>query len=257
MFSYAVANLFALVALFNQKLFRSVLPRATLRELLGFGTITQVSSVVHLLNKRLGYYFISKTLGLGAVGVYSSGVQLAEGLRLIGQSIALVQMSAISNRDDNEFAKQLTLQLLKLSFVLTLGGVLILNIIPASWYGMIFGRDFQEIKTIVLCLSPGVLALAANAVFSHFFSGSGIPTYNLKASFTGFVISVLALLFLIPYFGMNGAAISASLAYIAAIIYQWFVFRKLTNSSLQDLLISSKDIRTILASLKHFMRQQQ
>lgn len=257
MFSYAVANLFALVALLNQKLFRSVLPRATLRELLGFGTITQVSSVVHLLNKRLGYYFISKILGLGAVGVYSSGVQLAEGLRLIGQSIALVQMSAISNRDDKEFAKQLTLQLLKLSFVLTLGGVLILNIIPASWYGMIFGRDFQEIKTIVLCLSPGVLALAANAVFSHFFSGSGIPTYNLKASFTGFVISVLALLFLIPYFGMNGAAISASLAYIAAIIYQWFVFRKLTNSSLQDLLISSKDIRTILASLKHFMRQQQ
>jgi len=257
MFSYAVANLFALVALFNQKLLTSALPRATLRELLGFGTITQVSSVVHLLNKRLGYYFISKTLGLGAVGVYSSGVQLAEGLRLIGQSIALVQMSAISNRDDKEFAKQLTLQLLKLSFVLTLGGVLILNIIPASWYGMIFGRDFQEIKAIVLCLSPGVLALAANAVFSHFFSGSGIPTYNLKASFTGFVVSVLALLLLIPYFGMNGAAISASLAYIAAIIYQWYVFRKLTNSSLQDLLISSKDIRTILASLKHFMRQQQ
>lgn len=257
MFSYAIANLIAIVTLTNQKIFTSVLPGAKLSELLGFGAITQVSSVVHLLNKRLGYYFISKTLGLGSVGVYSSGVQLAEGLRLIGQSIALVQMSAISNHDNNEFAKQLTLQLLKLSFVLTLGGVLILNIIPAEWYGMIFGRDFEGIKTIVFFLSPGVLALAANAVFSHFFSGSGIPTYNLKASITGFIVSLLALVSLIPLFGMNGAAISASLAYIAAIIYQWIVFRRLTNSTLQDLIIQAHDIRTIIASFKHFFRQHQ
>jgi O-antigen/teichoic acid export membrane protein len=210
-----------------------------------------------MLNKRLGYYFISKTLGLSSVGVYSSGAQLAEGLRLIGQSIALVQMSAISNSNDKDFAKQLTLQLLKLSFILTFSGVLILNLIPATWYGMIFGRDFQDIKTIILCLSPGVLALAANAVFSHFFSGSGIPAFNLKASFAGFIVSLLALLLLIPFIGMNGAAISASLAYMTAIIYQWFVFRKLTKSSLHDLIIRVKDIRTITASLKHFLRQNQ
>ncbi|MDV7401699.1 hypothetical protein RZS08_60330, partial [Arthrospira platensis SPKY1] len=95
--------------------------------------MTQLSSIVHTLNKRLGFYVLKNITGLGALGVYHSGTQLTEGMRLIGQSIALVQISSLSNRDDKAYAKNLSIQLLKFSVLLTALSVIVLLLLPSSF----------------------------------------------------------------------------------------------------------------------------
>ncbi len=243
--SYLITFLLGLVMIINVLRHDSIKENATLKEMLHFGLMTQLSSITHLLNKRLGFYFIRNISGFGALGVYHSGTQVTEGLRIIGQSIALVQMSAISNSNDKQYAKVLTLQLLKLSVLLTFLGVLMIAFIPTSFFTHFFGKDFGEIKTVFIFLSPGVIALSANAIFSHFFSGIGIPKYNFYASIVGLLIIVPSVIILVPAFGIEGAAGSTSLAYLSAIVYQWSVFQKTTQTKGSELLLNREDLKFI------------
>lgn len=80
-----------------------------MKEMLHFGTIIQLSSLLSLLNKRLSFYFIKSFSNISDVGIYNSGTQVSECTKLIGHSIALVQFSKISNLKDEKKAAQLTI----------------------------------------------------------------------------------------------------------------------------------------------------
>jgi O-antigen/teichoic acid export membrane protein len=213
-----------------------------IRKLFHFGILTQLSSIAHLINKRLSFFVLKQYLGLAPVGIYNSGAQLTEGLRLIGQSISLVQFSSLSNSDSKEYARKLSIQLLKFSVILTTLALLVLIAIPEQWYSFIFGREFGDIRLVIISLSPGVIFLAANTIFTHYFSGTGIPKYNLYASLIGLIITIPAVFFFISRWQLAGAGWSASAAYGAAVIYQWFVFKRLTGTYFIEILPNRQDL---------------
>jgi len=211
--------------------------------ILSYGSMTQLSSIAHIINKRLSYFFLKSMTGLGSVGIYNSGVQLTEGLRLIGQSISLVQFSEISNSNDKAASARLSITLMKFSVGLTTLALLVLIAIPRELFEWVFSKEFGDIKIVIFSLAPGVIALAANTIFSHYFSGTGQPRYNLYASLTGLAVTIPSLIILVPRFGLVGAGISASLAYSMAVVYQGWVFHKKTSTDFSDLLINRNDIR--------------
>lgn len=229
------------------------LPDAKLREMLAFGSLTQMSSFVHMLNRRLSFYVVRYFTGNVALGVFNSGVQLTEGFRLIGHSIALVQFSSISNRSDPDYARQVSIQLMKLSIVLTFLVLLLLLLVPSSVFAWVFSREFGQIRIVVAGLAPGVLALSANAIFSHYFSGTGRPKYNLFASLTGFVVVVPALFLLIPALGIFGAALAASLAYIASASYQGIVFTRMNQTGVREWLPGREELDLLKQLAKKLM----
>lgn len=215
---------------------------ATPRIILNYGSMTQLSSIAHMINKRLSYYFLKSLSGIGSVGIYNSGVQLSEGLRLIGQSISLVQFSEISNSKDDQASARLSIVLLKFSVGLTALALLVLIAIPQVVFEWVFSKEFGEIKIVIISLAPGVIALAANTIFSHYFSGTGQPRYNLIASLSGLAVTVPALIMLIPAYGLIGAGLSASLAYTTAVVYQFCVFKKITKTAFKAFLITKEDL---------------
>lgn len=113
-----------------------------LKKVINFGFISFVANIVHIGNKRLSFYVLRYFAGLSALGIYNTGVQLTEGLRVIGQSISLVQFSTISNTADEEYAKSLTIKLMKFTLIdqHLLMTVMYLEIILLRvGIGMIFG----------------------------------------------------------------------------------------------------------------------
>ena len=206
-----------------------------------YGLVTQMANLLSIGNNRLSFYFIRSFAGLPALGIYSAGIQLTEGFKLIGQSIAVVQFSAISNTRDNEYSRILSIRLMKVSMLLTLAAVIIINILPEDFYVWAFSKQFIGIKPVIVSLSPGVLALAANNIFSHYFSGMGEPKVNLIAKMVGFVFTVTLAILLIPPYGFIGAGITASVSYTATVIYQYFVFKKETNTGWAEWLPAKDD----------------
>lgn len=224
--------------------------RETIKEMFKFGSIIQLSTLVSMLNRRLSFLIIKGFWGDAKVGVYNAATQVSEAPKMIGQSIAMVQFSKISNLTDNELAAKITVQLLKTAMVLTAICMFVICVIPTSVYSWLFTADFAEMRIVMIALAPGVVFMAAHTVFCHYFSGVNMPKHNLYAALVGLAVTIPSLYLLIPPFGMVGAGISASLTNLALIIYQWIVFKKINKISAKELLVTKEDVKMLLGEIK-------
>lgn len=198
----------------------------SLKEMLHYGAFMQLSTLVSTLNKRLSLYLLKSHCDERSIGVYASGTQVTEGVNIIGMSIGLVEFSALSNTEKSESASQLTLRLMKISVLLTFAALLVICLLPTSFFEWIFSGEFSDIRTIILLMAPGVVFLSAHTVLYNYFSGTGQPKHNLYASLIGLAVTLVAALVLIPWLGIRGAAVTLSLAYMSMFVYQWLVFRR-------------------------------
>ncbi|MBE0651090.1 MAG: oligosaccharide flippase family protein [Bacteroidales bacterium] len=249
--SWAVSSLLGFISLTkNMKGFSFRFWNDEVKQIFHYGSMTQGANILHLGNKRFSYYLLRILDGFAPLGLFSAAVQLTEGLRLAGQSISLVQFSSISNSRDEDYSKNLTIKSMKFSLMLTLSGLIVLICIPVQTYGAVFGKNFGEIRWIVLALSPGILALAASNIFSHYFSGTGNPKINLLSNLTGFVVMLISAFSLIPVYGYMGAAVTASLSYSASAVHQYIIFRKQTQTVLDEWYLKKEDVTSFVKTIR-------
>lgn len=223
---------------------------STAKEMLQFGSMIQLSTLVTMINRRISYIVIKNVFGDGEVGVYTSGTQVSEATKLIGHSIALVQFSTISNMDDDKKAAAITVTFLKLACVLTAISMFAICLIPKSVFVWIFSDEFAGIKDVLLTLSPGMVFLSVDMVFSHYFSGINKPKYNLYGTLVGLAITIPSISILIPMYGIVGAGISVSLTYFGTILYQWIIFKKINGTRTKELIPTLNDFKTLVTSVK-------
>lgn len=248
---YIVVNICGFICIipyFNDNQHERLIPAA--KEMFSFGSMIQLSTLVTMINRRISYFVIKRFFGMSEVGVYTSGTQVSEATKLIGNSIALVQFSSISNMDDKKKAADLTVTFLKLAVILTALCMIVICLIPKSIYAWIFTPDFAETKDVLVSLTPGMVFMAANMIFSHYFSGVNLPKHNLYGSLVGLLVTIPSIFILIPRYGIIGAGVSVSITYLATIIYQWLVFKKETKVKTIQLLPTLNDFKTLFESLK-------
>jgi len=226
-----------------------------LREIFRLGAILQAANLFQLLNYRLSYYLVDLFAGRGALGIFNLGVQLSEGVWNIPKSLSTVIYSRISNSDDSSYVIKLTLGFFKLSLIITILILTIIILIPQNVFGIIFGAEFTEVKTVILFLAAGIAAISAGMILSHYFSGTGKPHHNTISSGIGLVFTLILSLWLIPIYGLAGAGIAATVSYSATFLYQIIMFRKISGARIRDFMISSNDFKVIKAEINKLMKR--
>ena len=229
--------------------------KAAVKEIFHYGSIMQLGNILQFLNYRVSYYFIEFFLSRAAVGIYSVGVQLSESIWLMAKSIHLVQYTRISNTKDQQYAARLTLNLLKISFLLTLVALVFIMLFLNLFFSLIFKPAFNEVPSIMMAMSAGILIFSVSIILSPYFSGTGKPVHNTISAAVGLVFTLVFSLFLIPRLGLMGAAWAATLAYSAATAYQVVVFIKQAKVTLPDFLLRKRDILSIISEMKTFLKQ--
>ena len=224
--------------------------KSSFKELFHYGAFIQLSTLVSTLNKRLSLYLLKTHCDERSLGVYASGTQVTEGVNIVGQSIGLVEFSALSNTEKKERASQLTLRFLKLSIILTFTALLIICLLPSRFFEWLFSGEFSGIHTVILLIAPGIVFFSAHTILANYFSGTGKPKYNLYASLIGLSVTLVSAFVLIPLLGIRGAAITTTLTYATLFIYQWIVFHKHTGSRLGQLIPNREDWEWVKATVK-------
>jgi O-antigen/teichoic acid export membrane protein len=128
-----------------------------IKEMFRYGFLNQLGHIFQLLSFRISYYLLLSFLGEEEVGVYSTGVSLVESVWVVSRSIATVQYARIANSTDNEYSQRLTVQLLKLSFLISIILLFILSVLPSSFYIRLFGEEFVRVNEVIILLSPGII----------------------------------------------------------------------------------------------------
>ena len=224
----------------------------SLKEMLHYGAFMQLSTLVSTLNKRLSLYLLNIHCDERSIGVYASGTQVTEGVNIVSQSIGLVEFSALSNTENKQRASQLTMRFMKLSVLLTFTAMLVICLLPSTFFEWLFSGEFADVRPVILLMAPGIVFFSAHTVLANYFSGMGKPKYNLFASLIGLSVTLISAFILISTLGILGAAITTTLTYTALFVYQWIVFHKQTGSRLVQLIPNKEDwgwVKTTMKSL--------
>ena len=248
---YSLATLIGWILLFpNLKRQDREPMKDSLKEMLQYGAFMQLSTLVSTLNKRLSLYLLNTHCDERSIGVYASGTQVTEGVNIVGQSIGLVEFSALSNTENKQRASQLTLRFMKLSVLLTFTALLVICLLPTRFFEWIFSGEFSDIHTVILLIAPGIVFFSAHTILANYFSGTGKPKYNLYASLIGLSVTLVSAFVLIPWLGIRGAAITTTLTYSALFVYQWIIFHRHTGCRIMQLIPNRQDWEWLRAEIK-------
>lgn len=222
------------------------------KDAFNYGFFVQSANIFQLLNLRLSYYILDAFAGRASLGLYSAGVQLSEALLLPAKSMSTIQYARISARKEEKYAQRITLLFMKVSVLLTCVGLVVLLILPTSVYQFILGAEFHQVKWTILAMSIGILALSAENILSHYFSGTGRQHKNSASSLIGLILTLIFAFILIPKYGEIGAGISSSIAFSGMLIFLIINMKKHPGMKLDLFKIKKDDLqllKKLLASI--------
>ena len=236
-FSYFLAyisTLFILVGIVIALTFKKVeryhlqFDKQAAKELWKFGWQIELSSFLQFFNYRLSYYFLTLFTDISSVGIFSIGVSISESIWIVGRSISLVQYSDVIKEGDTAHSRKGTVKASWVSFFVSIICVGMVLLLPNTVFTTIFGDEFLHVKEIILWLSPGIVALAGSTVMGNYFSAIGEPKILIIKSAIGVVATLICSLLLIKSWGITGACITNSIAYITSsvVIVVWFMMKK-------------------------------
>jgi len=196
---------------FSLKFFGNKIPR----ELLVYSVPRGFSEIVFSVLMRIDIWMILLMLGPGDAGVYAVMITISNGLRTIRQSYHPILLPVVAGMSKERLATDLkpifsycvnmvTLMQLVIGFFIVLFPDKIL---------MIAGKDFivqpETLGIILLAHLLGGFFLLSGSVLT----GIGKSLYALKMDIASLCVAFLANYFLIPIFGLPGAALS-TLAFV-------------------------------------------
>jgi O-antigen/teichoic acid export membrane protein len=218
-------------------------------KLFDYGWKTQLSAFLQFLNNRLSFYFLEYFKGIVSVGVFSVGIAFSEAIWTVSRSLSVVLYADVINNKNSNDAIEKTKVSLRVSFLITLLFIIIMLLIPAEVYSMIFGKDFNQTKEIVLFLSPGILAIAVSNIIGYYFAGiNKLRILNVKA-IVGLIFTVISSFFIIPKWGIKGACVITSISYCLSSALLFWRFYQITDFHIKDFILSKKEVSLLLKRL--------
>lgn len=218
-----------------------------LRKLFHLGAIKQVGSIAQQMNARLSFYLISFYCGNKALGVFSNGISISEAVLMFGISLALVQYSKLSNSEDEQYAKRLSMLMTKINILFTIFALVFFSLLPTEVYIFLFGGEFSDVREVIQALSIGILLLSISSTFTQHFASKGNFTITTSASLIGLGTTAIFGFWLVPIYGIWGAAITTVISYGISFAVEYYYFKKWTQTQFSDFLLSKKDIQEFIS----------
>ncbi len=198
------------------------------------------STVAGLLLFRLDLFFVGYFLSLRAVGIYSIALFGAEMVTKIPYWSSSILTPMVASNEEGHTRRTVYLFYSSIIIALLMGLFLIsvLAIFP-NLISDLIGKDFAGAEVCLLLLLPRVIMQSGVAALGANLAGKGYPLYHPAGNITALLCLIPLDFILIPRFGINGAAIANSLAFIACFLIFYVGYQKYNEDS-------------ILASLKPF-----
>lgn len=206
------------------------------------GGWSQLANLAQVLNYRFSYFLVESVKGVPTLGIFSTGIAVSESVWVFSKSLSTVKYAISANEKDHIKLHHQALLLIKLSVTGTLFLLCILCLIPDSIYTQLFSKSFEGIQRLMLHLSPGIFMLSIYTILAAYFSGTGRHHLASKASLIGLGVTIPACFFLIPRFGITGAAWAGNLSHLANGTFLLVCFIKETNTPWSSLLPVKKDL---------------
>lgn len=197
-----------------------------------------ISAVASVLAPALSSFFITAKMGLDSTGIYAIATYIAVMVSIPYRSVTAIaspQLAHAIKEQDRQGASRLIHQVS--NNLLLVGGLIFL----AIWFNidLIFhllpnGSTYAVAKNVVLILGINQIVIATFSICLSALSYSRFYVFSLFLSFLLTAASVCLNNYLIPLYGMNGAAMSNLIAYAVYFALALLILRFVCHVSIAN-----------------------
>lgn len=219
---------------------------AAMKQMISFSLKVHIGEVLRYMQFRLDIFVVAYFLDAEKVGIYGIAMTLAEILWKVPNVIGKILLPRIAQEDEKNSAI-ITARLNRLVFTFTLFCSLFLALIIDYLVLFLFGEDYAQASLVVKTLLPGVLAVSVFRLLTpNLIMQKRASTYSLCVFCSVSVMLVLDLI-LIPRYGLVGAGLACSAAYITLSGLILMVVVRTNDLPLREYFDVSIDIRELVS----------
>lgn len=223
-------------------------------QLFAYGKRTALQNLLAQLNYRSDLFLVGALNGTVAAGLYGTAVTASEVLWHVSSSIALVVYARVA-REEKGGATALTERTFRYTLLVLVGaGTALMLFFPALMH-LAFGPRYDRSIPPFRVLLAGTVAFGTTGLFIQYFTDQlgkvRFPLYMQSASAAA---NLAGCLILIPRYGIMGAAVSSTAAYVVAMILCIGYFAKVSGQPAAHLLRFTREdaelVRRLLPRLR-------
>ncbi len=205
----------------------------TLKKSLKFGIKGYFANMSAFLNYRSDMLLVNFFTNITNVGFYSLAVNMAEMIWYLPKSIATIVFPEVSS-SNKQRSDEIIPIICRNTLFLTFIAVLILALVAKTAVRLLYGVEFLPAVNSLLILLPGIMFCAIPSVLCAYINGRGKPQITLYISLIGLSVNIILDILLIPFWGIEGAALATTISYIISSSIVLFVFLRMSNNRFID-----------------------
>jgi O-antigen/teichoic acid export membrane protein len=237
--AYVVAAIWSSAGL--PKLLAETTPRSgvagLVREQIVFAAKSALSANVTFLALRIDVFIVSALLSPAALGIYTLALASGEVMWQVSRSVIWSSSGRVATYEMNESAALVARIVRSLVAVQLVVGVALF--IAGPWLiAHIYGARFAQAGSILRLLLPGLVLYSADGMLSFFIAvRAGRPALLVGLETFTLVVCGTVTYLAVPRFGMAGAAVADSIAYVLAFAVKVAIFSRLGRFSIAEVLV--------------------
>lgn len=219
-----------------------------LREQLGFGVRSYVQTLAMHLLLRIDVYMVALYLTKPETAFYSLALHLTEIVLEIPQAVGLVLYPRLAALPENE-VHQLTAQACRRTLLATAPFAFLLAwlgpYVITLWYGAAYAPAGDPLPWA----AAGAMAMALFVILSRDFTSRGRQKVNITAGLLALGSNVALNTYMIPHFGIVGAAQATAIAYTGAGLLLLAAFYAESGMTPREVLLPKREDLAYFADL--------
>lgn len=219
------------------------------RRQLRYGLRNYASSLLWLFLLQSDLVLCNYFIGSARTGVYSVAVSLGLPVTMLANVVGTLTFQRVSSEGSRQRRIANTNRSVRVLAPITALGMVVLGATAGTIVPAIYGRAFSDASTAFVLLLPGLFAFCVEIVLINFLAGEGSPPIIYWAPFVGLAGNVLANLWVIPRWGIDGAAVTSSVAYSIVLALVLRHYGRSTRSRLRDVVLPGADDLRALVGL--------
>ncbi len=205
-----------------------------------FGVKSYVQILAMHLLFRIDIYMVAYYLNPAQTAFYSLALHFTEMILEIPQAVGWVIYPRMASLQKDQ-VHQLTAQASRRTILVTgLGGLAVLifgPIIVPLWYGKAFAPAVRPLA----CATLGMVSMSVFTIITRDFTSRNKQRVNIRAGTVALLSNVGLNLFMIPKFGISGAALATSFSYTLAAAMVLVPFRRDSGVALREALVPKRE----------------
>jgi O-antigen/teichoic acid export membrane protein len=183
----------------------------------GFRVFLSTLFIIMLI--RFDIVLIKRFLSFSEVGIYSIAAHIIDLLQIASNLVGGLLLVKLSDSKDDIEKWLIMKKLLMAFFVFLAAANLGFAVLGKFLISTLYGIQFVPVYHVFLWLIPASFGLSFGSLFNMYLNSKGFPIISIILSALSLFINIMLNLLLIPIWGIKGAAVATSIAYVF-----WFLF---------------------------------